>query len=48
MAVMSARQPVQVSETQAVRKREPHVTPHIALVVADRAAIRSRMLRVMW
>ena len=48
MAVMSARQPVQVSETQAVRKREPHVTPHIALVVAYRAAMRSPMLRVMW
>ena len=48
MAEMSARQPVQVSETQAVRKMEPQVTPHIALVTADRVAMRNRMLRVLW
>ena len=36
----SERQAVQASEMQAVRKIEPHVTPHIAEVAADRAEIR--------
>ena len=36
----SERQAVQASEMQAVRKIEPHVTPHIAEAAADRAAIR--------
>ena len=47
MAEMSARQPVQISDTQAVRKREPHVTPHIALAAAYKAAMRIPMVRVM-
>ena len=36
----SERQAVQASEMQALRKMEPHVTPHIADVAADRAEIR--------
>ena len=33
------RQAVQAREMAAVRKMDPHVTPHIAEVAADRAAI---------
>ena len=40
MDATSERQAVHASDTQAVRKREPHVTPQIAEVAADRAAIR--------
>ena len=44
MVEMSERQAAHASETQAVTKREPHVTPHMAEVAADRAAIRSGRL----
>ena len=48
IAVMSERHPAHTSETQAVTKMEPHVTPHMTLGSAVRAAMRSRMLRAMW
>ena len=35
----SERQAVQAREMAAVRMMDPHVTPHIAEVAADRAAI---------
>ena len=42
------RQAVQASEMQAVRKMEPHVTPHIAEVAADRAEIRKGRFMSAW
>ena len=44
----SERQAVQASEMQAVRKMEPHVTPHIAEVAADRAEIRKGRFMSAW
>ena len=35
----SERHAVQAREMAAVRKMDPHVTPHIAEVAADKAAI---------
>ena len=48
IAVTSERHPVQTRETQAVTKIEPHVTPHMTLGSAVKAAMRSRILRAMW
>ena len=48
MVEMSERQAAHASETQAVTKREPHVTPQMAEVAADRAAIRSGRLMAVW
>ena len=42
------RQAVQASEMQAVRKIEPHVTPHMADVAADRAEIRKGRFMSAW